>query len=204
MTLSEYVEQHVRPWERDGCDGSDSGALPPYAANSPLAREDFEALGFRYPECCEGKMFDTPRLWFGPRGSITPLHYDSRDNLICQYMGTKHLTLYPPNQIRWLYTHWYAPAWSGIPDPRCPDLDKFPLFARAKAVEVTLSAGELLYLPAGWSHFVVNLDTSMMVNLWPERPYAHIALGKMRRRLRRAIRTLRSFRPSRPTRHAHR
>ena len=172
MTLSEYVEQYVRPWEHDGRDVGDTGSLPRYAGNTPLAREDFEALGFRYPECFEGKTFEMPRLWFGPRGSMTPLHYDSRDNLICQYIGTKHLTLYPPSQIRWLYTRGFAPAWSRVVDPRRPNLDKFPLFTRARAVEVTLTEGEMLYLPARWSHFVVNLDVSLMVNFWPEHTHA--------------------------------
>jgi hypothetical protein len=76
--------------------------------------------------------------------------------------------LYPPSQIPWLYTRSYAPAWSGVSDPRRPDLQKFPLFARAKAVEVTLNAGEVLYLPKKWGHFVVNVETSLMVNFWPE------------------------------------
>jgi Cupin-like domain len=197
MTLSEYIERYVRPWERDGYDIGDTGSLPRYAGNTPLAREDFEALGFRYPECFESMMFETPRLWFGPRGSLTPLHYDSRDNLICQYIGTKHLTLYPPSQIRWLYTRGFAPAWSGIADPRQPDLNKFPLFSRAKAVEVTLVAGEMLYLPARWSHFVVNLDTSLMVNFWPEPTHGQQIRGvlsrktsRMKRRLQRAVRVL--------------
>jgi hypothetical protein len=166
MSLAEYVERHVRPFENGAHDAS--GTLPRYAGNSPLSHEDFQALGFRYPECFEGRAFDSPRLWFGPKGSVTPLHYDTRDNLMCQYIGTKRLMLYPPSQIPWLYTRGYAPAWSGIADPRRPDLRKFPLFARASAVEVTLRAGEVLYLPKKWAHFVVNVETSLMVNFWPE------------------------------------
>ena len=166
MSLAEYVERHIRPFESSALDGA--GALPRYAGNSPLSHEDFMKLGFRYPECFEGRRFDSPRLWFGPKGSATPLHYDSRDNLICQYIGTKRLMLYPPSQIPWLYTRSYAPAGSGVADPRRSDLKKYPLFARAKAVEVTLNAGEVLYLPKKWAHFVVNVETSLMVNFWPE------------------------------------
>ena len=88
---------------------------------------------------------------------------------MCQYIGVKYLMLFPPSQIPYLSTRGWAPAWSGISDPRQPDLSKYPRFAKAKAVEVTLSAGEILYLPAKWSHFVVNLETSLMVNFWPER-----------------------------------
>lgn len=168
MRLSDYVEHIVRPSEGGAGEREDEGALPRYAGNTPLTHEQFEAFGFRAPGCFGDQRFDAPRLWFGPRGSATPLHYDSRDNLICQYIGRKHLTLYPPSQIPWLYTHGYAPSWSRVGDPRRADLSRFPLFARASAVEVTLRAGEMLYLPARWSHFVVNLDTSVMVNFWPE------------------------------------
>lgn len=171
MTLAEYVERYARPLN-DGDRDAGVDTLPPYAGNTPLEREDFEALGFRYPECFEGQEFAKPRLWFGPKGSLTPLHFDSQDNLMCQYIGKKHLTLYPPSQIPYLSTRGWAPAWSGVPDPRRPDLDKFPRFAKAKAVEVTLAAGEMLYLPARWSHFVVNIETSLMVNFWPKRTSA--------------------------------
>jgi hypothetical protein len=185
MSLSEYFEHHIQPAERAGDEREDMSALPLYAGNTPLTHEQFEALGFRSPRCFDGQTFDAPRLWFGPKGSATPLHYDSRDNLICQYIGRKHLTLYPPSQIPWLYTHGYAPSWSSVPDPRCPDLRKFPLFARAKAVEVTLRAGEILYLPKRWSHFVMNLDTSVMVNFWPEFTGAQRARIELRRWARR-------------------
>lgn len=168
MPLSQYIERVVRPTEGGAGEHDAGGALPRYAGNTPLTHEQFEAMGFRAPRCFGDRKFEAPRLWFGPKGSATPLHFDSRDNLICQYIGRKHLTLYPPSQIPLLYTHGYAPSWSRVGDPRRADLNRFPLFARASAVEVTLLAGEMLYLPARWSHFVVNLDTSVMVNFWPE------------------------------------
>lgn len=168
MPLSRYIESHIRPCEAQGAMGEDAVALPHYAGNTPLTFEQFGALGLRVPAFLEGRPGDAPRLWFGPKGSATPLHYDSRDNLICQYIGRKHFLLYPPCQIPLLYTRGYAPSWSGIADPRRPDLERYPRFARARAVGVTLEAGEMLYLPAKWAHFVLNLETSVMVNFWPE------------------------------------
>src|SRR5215204_4118510 len=35
MTLSEYVEQYVRPWERDRSGVGDNNSLPRYAGNTP-------------------------------------------------------------------------------------------------------------------------------------------------------------------------
>jgi hypothetical protein len=167
MPLSNYIDRYVNPSERDG-DLGGNGELPRYAGNTRLTHDDFQALGFQYPECFEGKEFIEPRLWFGPRGSLTALHYDPTDNLVCQYIGTKHFILYPPSQIPYLYTRGSAPTWCDVVDPRRVDLNKFPLFANARAVEVTLKAREMLFLPARWAHFVVNLDTSLMVNFWPK------------------------------------
>ena len=172
MPLSEYVDKVIRPRAAAAGANVETASLPPYSGNTPLSKTEFAALGFRYPEPFRGKSFEFPRLWVGPQGSMTPLHYDSRDNLICQYVGTKHLLLFPPSQIKCLYTRGLAPSWSRVPDPRHPDLKAFPRFAHARGVEVTLVAGELLYLPARWSHFVVNQDTSVMVNFWPEHSLA--------------------------------
>jgi hypothetical protein len=85
MTLGEYVDTIIRP--RAAATEADGGtaSLPPYSGNTPLSKSAFAALGFRYPEPFRGKSFEFPRLWIGPQGSMTPLHYDSRDNLICQY-----------------------------------------------------------------------------------------------------------------------
>jgi hypothetical protein len=170
-SLAEYLANCI------ACDGrpasNDAESLPTYSGNTPLSKEDFRTLGLSYPMALRRKPLqirlgsEPPRLWLGPAGSLTPLHYDSRDNLICQYIGRKHFVLYPPSDIPFLYTYGVAPSWSRVANPRQPDLGKFPLFAKARPVEVTLQAGEILYLPARWSHFVVNLDVSMMVNFWP-------------------------------------
>ena len=39
-------------------------------------------------------------------------------------------------------------------DPLAPDLGKFPRYALARPMRVTLHAGDQLYLPAMWYHFV--------------------------------------------------
>ena len=168
MQLGDYLEKHVLPPTRGGTEPAPD-CLPPYTVNTSISMNDFRKLGLSDPFLFDGKTFESPRLWLGPKGSLTRLHYDSRDNLMYQLVGSKRFLLYPPSQIRWLYTYGYAPTWSHVHDPRQPDLDAFPLFARASPIELTLKAGEILYLPARWSHFVQNADVSVMFNFWTER-----------------------------------
>src|SRR3546814_15965300 len=42
LTLSEYIERYVRPWEYDGRDITDTGSLQRYAGTTPLSRERSE------------------------------------------------------------------------------------------------------------------------------------------------------------------
>jgi len=43
--------------------------------------------------------------WFGTGGTVTPLHYDSYDNLLTQVVGYKYVRLYTSDQTPYLYPH---------------------------------------------------------------------------------------------------
>lgn len=47
-------------------------------------------------------MLMTPPA-FSVGNTTSPLHYDDYENLLCQLVGSKHLTLFPPSDIRYLY-----------------------------------------------------------------------------------------------------
>jgi hypothetical protein len=162
MLASEFVARHVAR-ARSG------NAEPVYVANHPLSDSDLARLGIVEPPCFPGQSFDTARLWIGPAGTASHLHIDQRDGLACLYLGRKRFWLYPPGERKRLYTRGRAPARSGVVDPRSPDLVRFPRFAHARHSEVVLEPGEILYLPAGWGHFVENIDDTLMVNFWPRK-----------------------------------
>lgn len=112
---------------------------------------------------------DPPNLWLGPAGTVTHLHRDGTDNLFAQIWGSKHFTLYSPDQRPFLYA-WALPAETGLDgcdvDPDQPDYERFPLFRQARRTECVVQAGELLFLPEGWFHHVRSLAPSLSVNFW--------------------------------------
>jgi hypothetical protein len=100
-------------------------------------------------------------LWFGPAGTVTPLHYDSCDILLCQVRGAKRVRFYDPAQRGLLYNN--RGVFSDV-NYEAPDLARFPLFARAVAVECVLGEGEALFIPVGWFHQVRSLAASISVS----------------------------------------
>ena len=100
-------------------------------------------------------------MWFGPAGTVTPLHHDTCDILLCQVIGAKRVRIMEPEQREWLYNQ--RGVFSEV-DYEAPDLARFPLFARAMAAEIILNAGEALFLPVNWWHIVRSLTPSISVS----------------------------------------
>lgn len=97
-------------------------------------------------------------FWFGPGGTVTPLHHDTSNILFANLYGAKRFLLIAPWEdamlaaTRGVYSHI---------DPEAPDLARFPEYARVIVREVTLSPGEMLFLPVGWWHHVRALSVSI-------------------------------------------
>jgi histone arginine demethylase JMJD6 len=102
-------------------------------------------------------------LYIGGTGGRFPvLHYDTWHiyTLLSQIFGVKKYVLFAPDQAPFLY----ARGNQSQVDPEKPDLDKFPLFARATAATCDLQPGEILFVPPGWWHTTRILTPSITVS----------------------------------------
>jgi hypothetical protein len=120
-----------------------------------------------------------PRIFIGPKGAITPLHRDiwGTHAWLGQLVGRKRWTLFSPEQREFLY--------DCKVQPQKPDLDKFPLFRKAKPLECTIGPGDLVFVPGGWAHEVVSLDATISIthNYMGPGCFAQSLIGSFRQRV---------------------
>ncbi len=109
------------------------------------------------PARAQSRMF----LWFGPGGTVTPLHHDAMNILLAQVYGRKTVTLIPSFQTPYVYNH--VGVYSAV-DCEKPDYSKFPLFKKATQLKVLLEPGQVLFIPVGWWHHVRSMDVSISLS----------------------------------------
>lgn len=202
ISFGEYV-QYMRQFENKYGDGNDMEIeinepekQPPPHEIVYLAQNDLPPAlynDFAMPQLCEDASFARKydvgegnlyscMIWMGPRGTLSPLHYDPLDNLLMQVVGTKRVLLYPrtvgvtdtndeisaAEEAAWTYAGLNGMQYNTSPvDVENPDLQKYPLFARCPPpIECTLNPGDSLYIPAKWWHHVRSLSRSVSVNAW--------------------------------------
>ncbi|KAI9306686.1 hypothetical protein BJ944DRAFT_159446 [Cunninghamella echinulata] len=104
--------------------------------------------------------------WFGPKGTVSPLHHDPYHNLLAQVVGRKYIRLYAPTDSDALYPYDGIMSNTSQIDIDDPDLVQFPLFKNVNYIECILNPGEMLYIPPKWWHYVRSLDASFSVSFW--------------------------------------
>jgi hypothetical protein len=132
------------------------------ANNDGLAKGRLRALlddvryarGWLDPKKIEGCVY----IWYGPKGTVTPLHHDASNILFCQVRGRKLVKLVSPVYAK-LAEH--AVSYYSL-----LDLDANPKeLAGVRVLEQLLTPGDALFIPSGWWHHVRSLDASVSVSL---------------------------------------
>ncbi|RIA97800.1 hypothetical protein C1645_686423, partial [Glomus cerebriforme] len=122
--------------------------------------------------------------WFGPQGTISPMHTDPYHNLLAQIVGIKYIRLYDPSETLKVYPFEHNDFLGNTSqvffiiiallfllqnkfvDIETPDLERYPLFASANYLECILEPGDMLYIPVSWWHYVRSLTISFSVSFW--------------------------------------
>jgi hypothetical protein len=184
ITFSDFLDQYVlNP-------GENLGYLAQHDlfAQIPSLRNDISIPDFCYTSppgpvkesSLYGKaiqQLEEPLLnaWFGPAGTVSPLHTDPYHNILCQVVGKKYIRLYAPDQTKRLYPRGMEDGidmsnTSNVPiekvEMNLGTADDFPLFDEAPYMETILGEGECLYIPVGWWHYVRSLTVSFSVSFW--------------------------------------
>ena len=100
-------------------------------------------------------------LWFGPAGTVTPLHHDVINVLFNQVDGWKHFILIPSLAVHRVYNN--LAVYSAV-DPLKPDPEQYPLFAGAQQIHLDVGPGQTLFIPAGWWHHVEATEASISIS----------------------------------------
>lgn len=103
---------------------------------------------------------------FGMRGIIAEAHYDSTRNMLAILEGERRYILGHPNQCKNMALHpWGHPSARHSFDWSNPaEWDVHPEFGGAQLSEIVLEAGDVLFLPTSWFHYIVNLSKNIQCN----------------------------------------
>jgi hypothetical protein len=147
-------------------------AQPQAAEHVPLYLKEFDLLralpqlrqDLRPAELWPRRGIVSSSVWVGPARARTGLHRDWLDNLALLVTGSKRFYLAPPGSVEQAgavsakHDRWAVLAAQGVDELAAR------LRGRHALHSVDLAPGDVLYVPRGWWHEVVNLEPSILLS----------------------------------------
>ena len=150
-----YMDQHGQ------CDEGSTEALYDEMPFFQPTLENGNAIYMGEPDDQEGI-----HCRFGMKGVIAENHFDGVRNAIALMSGRRRYILSHPNQCENLamLPQNHPSARHSAVDYTQPDLQTYPEFQDARANEVILQPGQVMYLSTNWFHYIVSLDLNFQCN----------------------------------------
>ncbi len=128
----------------------------------PLLQQDF-----KFPDIGLRFIKKLPTLFFGGENSKVFMHYDIdfANILHFHFDGKKRCILFPPSETKYLYKVPHALISREDIDFTNPDLEKFPVLAKARGYVAEINHGECLYMPEGYWHQMTYLTPGFSMSL---------------------------------------
>ncbi len=103
---------------------------------------------------------------FGMKGVMATNHFDGERNFVTVLSGERRYVLASPKQCgsMALFPYGHPSARHSAVDWADPNLEEFPEFAGATGNEIVLQAGDSLFLPSLWFHYIVSLSMNVQCN----------------------------------------
>lgn len=114
------------------------------------------------------QMKSTEFFLGGPGAKFPFLHFDHwhMHAFLMQVCGVKEYIAFAPDQTPYMYANdGDKENISSVDEIDTPDLQKFPLFAKARGIKFLLQPGETLYVPSGWWHTARILSPSITISI---------------------------------------
>jgi len=174
MTINEFFEKYVLNSEHasEGQHPIEVGYLAQHQLFNqiPQLHEDIIVPDYCALSSCEDDDEESEvdiNAWFGPSGTVSPLHRDEKRNLLAQVVGAKYVRLYHPQMTYGLYPHTsHLLTTTSQVDVENPDLSQFPLFEGVTFSDCVLREGDMLYIPPMYWHYIRSLSISFSVSFW--------------------------------------
>jgi hypothetical protein len=116
-----------------------------------------------WPDMTQGFSKKFIFMFFGCKGSVTPLHYDpDLPHLLHTVLyGKKRVVLFANEESNNLYKHPFNTR--SYVDVDHPDFSKFPRLQEATGYQAIIHPGETLFMPSGYWHYMVYEEAGYAV-----------------------------------------